>query len=120
MVFILFIALAGGYSVINKKTLVGESIVGKGRTWQEVILYSPELHQLFNRTNAAAESFIYPGLVSAALWFFLLGTFFFRPFSWDRRNQFRFWFFSVVLVTSYAIAFGPHFAPGPARLSALV
>ena len=111
MVFILFIALAGGYSVINKKTLVGESIVGKGRTWQEVILYSPELHQLFNRTNAAAESFIYPGLVSAALWFFLLGTFFFRPFSWDRRNQFRFWFFSVVLVTSYAIAFGPHFDP---------
>ena len=111
MVFILFIALAGGYSVINKKNLVGESIVGQGRTWQEVILYSPELHQIFNRANTAAESFIYPGLVSAALWLFLLGTFFFRPFSWDRRNQFRFWFFTFVLVTSYAIAFGPYFDP---------
>ena len=41
----------------EQEKLVGDSIVGKGRTWQEVRLYSPEIKYLFKRFNASGEGF---------------------------------------------------------------
>ena len=111
LVIALFISLAAGYSIQNRKKLVGDSIVGKGRTWQEVKLYSPEIKDLFKRFNASAEGFIYPGLIPAFLLLFLLAEMFRAPAVWGRANRWRFWFFSGMLILSYAIALGVYFDP---------
>jgi hypothetical protein len=111
LVIALFISLAAGFSILNKKKLVGDSIVGKGRTWQEVTLYSPEIKDLFKRFNPSAEGFIYPGWVPAVLLLFLLVEMFLAPAAWSRANRWRFWFFSGILILSYAIALGAYFDP---------
>jgi hypothetical protein len=111
LVIALFISLAAGFSIQNKKKLVGDSIVGKGRTWEEVILYSPHIIELFKRINTSAEGFIYPGLIPAILLLFLLVEMFLAPAAWGRANRWRFLFFSGMLILSYAIALGAYFAP---------
>ena len=90
---------------------MGDSIVGKGRTWQEVRLYSPEIKYLFKRFNPSGEGFIYPGLIPAVLLLFLLAEMFLAPAVWGRANRWRLWFFSGILILSYAIALGAYFDP---------
>jgi hypothetical protein len=111
LVIALFISLAAGFSIQNKKKLVGDSIVGKGRTWQEVTSYSPEIIDLFKRFNASTEGFIYPGWLPAVLLLFLLVEIFLAPAAWSRAERWRFCFFSGILISSYAIALGAYFDP---------
>jgi hypothetical protein len=111
LVIALFISLAAGFSIHNRKKLVGNSIVGKGRTWHEVTSNSPEIMDLFKRCNASAEGFVYPGWIPAILLLFLLVEKFLAPAAWGRANRWRFWFFLGILILSYAIALGPYFDP---------
>ncbi len=64
LVIALFISRVGrGLTLQTRKALVEDSIVGKGRTWQDVALYSPEISALFKRDNTGPESFVYPGMI---------------------------------------------------------
>ncbi len=111
LVLSLFISLAVGYSLQNRKKLVGDSIVGKGRTWHEVTSYSPEIIDLFKRYNTGSEKFVYPGWIPALLLLLLLVEQFLAPTAWNRADRWRFWFFSGILILSYAIALGAYFDP---------
>ena len=62
-VFLLFLGLAAGYSLVRKANLLDASIVGQGRAWGELTLFSPHLNELLQRVNYRTEGHIYPGLI---------------------------------------------------------
>jgi hypothetical protein len=111
LVIVLFLGLAGGYSVISKKMLLQESIVGKGRTWTELTLFSARLDEFLLRTNFRTEGYIYPGLLPLLFGFLLLGLMIFAPAALPLRAQFLGFFFGGVLFFSYVISFGPFLDP---------
>jgi hypothetical protein len=110
-VLLVFIGFSVGYSVYSKKQLVHDSIVGQGRTWQELRLFSPKLEEIGKRENTRTEGFVYPGLFSILLLGALLAQMI-RPGS-RLKSPDLFWavFFWAALLISYVLAFGPFLDP---------
>ena len=63
----LAVLLAAGYMLYVKRTALDPSVVGAGRTLDEIRLFAPALGDLFRRDQPQAAHAVYPGVVALVL-----------------------------------------------------
>jgi len=110
-IFLLFLGLAAGYSLLRKANLIDASIVGQGRAWNELKLFSPHLTELMQRVNPRTEGHIYPGLIPLFLVGLLALALWRKGARLDPPFQLRALFFFGLLLISFCLALGPSLHP---------
>ena len=110
-VFLFFLGLAAGYSLLRKAHLLDASIVGQGRAWGELTLFSPHLTELLQRVNFRTEGHIYPGLIPLLLLAILAIALWRKSAQLDPPFLLRAHFFFGLLLISFCLALGPSLHP---------
>jgi len=64
---IICLSIFGLYILVKQHTMIKKSVAGEGRSYKEILLYSPRIRDITDRFHENAEKYLYPGMLAAAM-----------------------------------------------------